>query len=138
MYDISMPVTVSIQAYEIYTKEILYNKSIVSTTSQLIVVFTEHNTQPYFVLSTLVGSINEHSAPMTVVKWDTPDAQVFDANFGFNGTIELDVIDSTHTFLIEPKIAYRNASFNLLVNNSQSLDFESRTNLTVIVSMTNF
>lgn len=134
--DVATPIELQIRANEMVAVEEAFNDhSMVSSTSHLILVFAEHNQTPYFFDSSLTGNINEHSGVMTAVTWPTPyTAHAFDPDFGSNGTIEFHVIDPSGTFIIEPKKAYRNVSFSLLVNNSELLDYEKRTNLTVIVS----
>lgn len=103
--------------------------------SRLLVRLLSKNGEPKFSGEHLVGHIDEHSGQQTAVTWQEIHlAHIIDPDEGLNGTVELELIDSTGTFSIEPKRVYRQASFALLINDSSLLDFETRHNISVMVS----
>ncbi len=129
------PAQVDIQANEIVLSDELLENKDTSSVSQLLVRFVSANRPPQYKADHLVGHIDEHSAPHSAVVWQVEGdlAQVLDLDQGLNGTIALELIDAEGTFTIEPSVAYRQAKFTLLVNDSASLDFETRRNLSVMV-----
>ena len=134
IYDTRLPLELNIRASEVVSSELVSLGEATSSVATLIITIAHHNHAPVFAQMSLSSSVKEHSPSETSLSWDTQDVWVIDHDIGLNGTIELNIFDPSDTFSIVPPTIYRNGTFHLLVQQTQSLNYDIQTNLTVIVS----
>ena len=79
--------------------------------------FTGDNNVPIFIMH---GQIDDDLKPGSVVQFEH-ELLVQDQEHGLNGTFDAYLSDPTKTFDVQPKIGYRNQSFQILVSNSSQL-----------------
>ena len=114
------------------------NSSSTSSQSHLIIIFNLNNRKPHFSQPQFIANIDEHSPYLTSVRWSSLNGHnpmVSDPDYGFNGTFVLRAYDPTNTFIISPMIGYKNLTFTLLVNDSNTLDYEKYHNLSIYLSV---
>lgn len=138
IYAQTRPIVLEIQANEVIIddndNENENDNQSISSTSQLFVLLEYGNRAPQFNTTQLLGNIREHSTFGSAVSWQSNElAHLVDLDEGLNGTVELELYDSDGTFTVQPMTAYRKTFITLTVNDSTKLDYEQRTNLSVMV-----
>ncbi|KAJ6216815.1 hypothetical protein RDWZM_007972 [Blomia tropicalis] len=138
IYAQTRPIVLEIQANEVIIddndNENENDNQSISSTSQLFVLLEYGNRAPQFNTTQLLGNIREHSTFGSAVLWQSNElAHLVDLDEGLNGTVELELYDSDGTFTVQPMTAYRKTFITLTVNDSTKLDYEQRTNLSVMI-----
>ena len=84
--------------------------------------FTSNNDLLFIVF----GQIEENAKPNSLVQLEQ-ELLITDQDHGLNGTFDVQLVDSTKTFDIQPKTGYRNQTFQLqLVDSNQLRQLENK------------
>ena len=72
------------------------------------------------LIQTMYGQIEENAKANTLIQFEQ-ELLIQDQDHGLNGTFDVQLLDQTKTFEIQPKTGYRNQTFQISLRNSNRL-----------------